>query len=280
MKEFGLVMAVLVVFTLAVKQAAFILLYGSVFQWLRDGIKDRLDQSHDFQYEDEFRCRVQYWFWSKAHELFTCNLCMTAQISIWLCAVPVTTMVHLRWSHPLEQFLLYQLNWSLEVLGFGFMTFVVAMTVASSAMAWWGLVEYLPTRLVAEKDFMRKKLEQELEASTANQQQLATMMASMVKSTQPRIDWEDFHSIIQRLEMGCDDIGCGIRRRECRIDTLDNVVGEYARENQLPRTFAQKLKEALERVIKTYNDQKRHYSRSERQEFQRELYERLVSQLG
>ena len=65
----------LVVCAIAVKQAAYILMHGSIFESLRNWIYSKM--------EDEV------FGFEKLNELFTCKVCMTTQVSIWLISVPL-----------------------------------------------------------------------------------------------------------------------------------------------------------------------------------------------
>ncbi len=150
MQTFWLVLSALVVFGLAVRQAAYILMFGSIFEDLRHGIEERTDSSVLFQ---------------KLNELFTCKVCMTAQVSIWLVALPVTTIAAMRF-HAIR-FIIGSAPWPVGIPVFLIAVFVIAMAVAAAAVLFWDIIE-----------LRRKKFEEQREKYTRQIRELRKELAA------------------------------------------------------------------------------------------------------
>lgn len=134
----------LLIFGLAVRQMSFILFFGSVFESLRTGIKKKL--------ESTAKGTKSEWFWLKTNQLFTCHLCMMAQVAIWTTAF---TLIVLTISMP--HFLIKLIGFRVDlfpeiILNVGF-TFIFAMSIAAVAMGFWNLIEFFPRRLEEQKKF-------------------------------------------------------------------------------------------------------------------------------
>ncbi len=132
---------------LAVEQAARILMQGSIFESMREVIADRATQ---IRY---FGCSAvpvePTWFDTKLHELISCNLCLTTQISIWFVAMPATILA---WIYgPFK---------GLANLWLIFPFLGVAFAVSAIAMLVWNLTDYGPARY--------REMTQEYEVSIDN----------------------------------------------------------------------------------------------------------------
>jgi hypothetical protein len=117
------------------KHAAYILLNGSIFEPLRSAIERR-----KFQDEEETRPR---WLFIKLFDLFTCNLCMTAQVSFWAYVLPLQILAHALWGWPFDTLTGKQLGMvATSALELG-SAFVLSLAVASIALAWWEMSGFL-----------------------------------------------------------------------------------------------------------------------------------------
>lgn len=128
---------------LAVRQIAYILMHGSIFAPLRERIGLWMDEGNLLA--------------EKLNELFTCKVCMTAQMAIWTVALPTTLSITLA-RHPLRTLLGNGLSWSSEVWLTLLAGFLLAMAVAAVAVGCWNLIEFLPNK----QEAIRRRHEQEL----------------------------------------------------------------------------------------------------------------------
>lgn len=119
----------LLVSAIAVKHAGYILMYGSIFESLRGFIADKMEEGA-FGFE-------------KLNELFTCKVCMSTQVAIWLVAVPLTLSGVLPGGGIL-----------IKVAGFA----VIAFAVAGVAVWFWNLSEYRVQKFEEQARQYRSKI--------------------------------------------------------------------------------------------------------------------------
>jgi hypothetical protein len=216
MNIFGLVIVFLLVFGLAIRQISFILMFGSVFEWLRYGVIKRQMKLA--------KSGLAKMFWGKAHELFTCNVCMTAQISIWFCAIPTTIAIHFRFRHPAEQLLATNLSLFVEIGIALFMGFMIAMAVAAVALGLWNALSYLPKRLTAEQKYYDQaaKVGHRIQTAETVAQVNSTIEIPTNVGLHEVFTFEDFLGVLSSVGTKCASIGCGAVRSDCRRGEKSN----------------------------------------------------------
>jgi len=206
---------------LAVRQLAFALLKGSIFQPLRDYI--RIGQ------------REGRFGFGKLNQLFTCQLCMSMQCSIWTVALPLIIVGYLAgvtvWvpsvvGHFADAALWFTgawhpvLGWFVLLLG----VFMYAMAVSGVALGFYNRIEYSATRyevLLGKFDSAKAEIEGlRLALSQAEAGQTATATVSITP--------DEFRVLVDRLNRECEDIGCPHRRRACRLYEIKAWVQEWA----------------------------------------------------
>lgn len=224
----------LIVSGLAVKQAAFILLYGSIFDWLRKGINKKMKTAES---------KGSKWFWEKANELFTCILCMATQVAIWMCAVPFIILLHIRYPHPFELVLQNQLPFSLEIFFACLLAFIVSMAIAGVSMAIWNFSEYPSKKLGLIKKYHQIMLESNLTHPNS--------YANNDKDIIQKFSLLNLLKLFDLMEEKCPGLGCGPDRVECREDTILEYIKEWAALNQLPYPQL-KLTNRLGEIFKYY----------------------------
>lgn len=199
MREFLWLMSFLVFAGLADKSIAYILMRGSIFEWLRQAIEQRKDRGS--------------WLFSKLYDLFSCNLCMTAQVAIWFFAVPLAIVT---WGlHPLRYLLSEEMSLVTEVFLTFFTGFLLAMAIAAVAKAMWEAFEYLPARAEAEALY-RAKIVHLVARIAQNEDGDLIQVVSLLAETPARAQlrkkfWDLWENIAQR----CDPLDCIIQRRVC-----------------------------------------------------------------
>ncbi len=140
----------LVVCAIAVKQAAYILMHGSIFESLRNWIYSKM--------EDEV------FGFEKLNELFTCKVCMTTQVSIWLISVP------LMFSGLLP---------SMSLIGMMAVFLCVAFAVSGLAVLFWNLFEYKVQKFEElRRSYEQRESEIMEELSTLHESELAELKES------------------------------------------------------------------------------------------------------
>lgn len=121
----GIVLSGLLVFGLAVRQIAYILMHGSLFEGLRCTIQEKMESEN--------------WFFEKLNELFTCKVCMTAQVAIWFVGIPLMVLAVFRSDTTL---LLLAMAPLLMIPMFLLGAFLLAMAVAAVALLFWDFIEF------------------------------------------------------------------------------------------------------------------------------------------
>lgn len=232
----GIVLAVLVISGLVVKHAAFILMYGSIFDWLRDqGIRRRKRLAKN-RMEEGCKSSLSYKFWKKLDQLFSCNLCMTTQCSLWIFAIPITVFVHLRWEHPFERLWGVIIPFVAEALLFVIMILVLAMAIGATGLFFWNLLEHLPSK----RDIQRRAIER---------RDLRLAVMKMKKESKEQglvVDFtlEDWLALIGRLDIECI-AECGQGRRICRENILLEFLNNWLQGKGVNSILAPLLEEVL-----------------------------------
>lgn len=220
MELFCFTPVVFAVLGLAVRQISFILINGSVFQWLRGLLRRKAYKSS------------WPWLWGKGHELFTCNICMTAQVAIWFAGAPITLGVYAKWPHPITAFLSIQLPFVVEAGVALWLWFVLSMAFAGAAMGWWWVLSYLPTKLGLLKDEARP----------------------CVFRRPPVVPSAWFAWAVAAIEDGCLSIGCSKVKDECVGTNIDWVIQEQVTSGLVDEHDAPSLRCALSLAYSYYCD--------------------------
>lgn len=206
------------------KHSSFILMYGSVFEDLRTWIHTKKNVPGRGQ-----------WLFKKLNELITCQLCMTAQVSIWTVALPVMSILELRYPYMLSQLTNRDMPTLVEIIFFLFTWFVAAIANAAVAMAFWNLTEHLPAVLKEAQRFNRAK-EEILSALAVNGAIAPVQVEEQIEQVArlvPALTYEEWEDLTQRFARNCDDIGCGYSRRTCREQTAEDYAKELAGRKRL-----------------------------------------------
>jgi len=273
--EFGFFMVWWIVCGLAVRQIAYILMFGSVFEWLRYGIiKRQLKRAES---------GLAKWFWGKAHELFTCNLCMTAQISIWFCAVPTTIAIHLRFHHPFEQLLVTELPLVVEVGLALFAGFMIAMAMAATALGMWNALSYLPKRLTAEQKYYAQaaKLGHRVQTAETVAKVETTIDYPLDSALHEVFTFADFQSFVSTVGTKCASIGCGAVRGDCRRSEKGTQLQMWKiRKNGHGDAFSRHIKSLLNSALQEFWDEELAHKDHEREELAWNIYQKYFLEIS
>jgi len=275
MKELGLVIAYLLIMGLAVRQISFILMFGSIFEWLRYGvIKRQMKRA---------KSGLAKMVWGKLHELFTCNVCMTAQVSIWFCALPTTVAIHLRFRHPAEQLLATNLPMVVEIGIALFAGFMIAMSMAAVALGIWNALSYLPKRLTAEQQYYVQA------AKTGHRVQTAETVSQIDSITPEQSDtglhevfqFEHFQTILANVGSKCASIGCSAVRGECRVTEKKSQLHlwEISSDSQVS-PFSRHIRKLLNLALKEFWDEELAHKDHERQDLARSVYQKFFLEIS
>lgn len=123
-------LALWLVSAFAVKQASYILMNGSVFEWLRIWIV-RGAQGRSFLF-------------GKLRDLFNCNLCMTTQVTLWAVAPAGTVMAY------------QHLNLETWQVPLAFMAIVFG--VSGLAIGVWNFTEFRRKHFEAQAEYYEQKI--------------------------------------------------------------------------------------------------------------------------
>jgi hypothetical protein len=242
---------------LAVKQASYVLVYGSIFNWIRNGFKAGM------------RSRI---FGSRLlHALFTCTLCMTTQIALWLVALPIALVVFFYGAD--FGLALYPTDSTGRILYAVVSGFCGGMAVAGLATVFMTRTEYPPNRF---DELFRKY--QELETENL------TLRAASNGGNVPII-WgkafthADLVAIFDAIEDGCKGIDCIFALARCNISTFNEGVQEWVRRKGLPMSTAGVLRDKLAPLFSEYRNSQWfiHGNPKARKQLLDELYQKLFS---
>lgn len=188
---------------LAVKQVAYALKDGSVFQWLRSFI---------------YRGSEKGWLgFFTLNQLFTCKLCMSVQVSLWLVFLPALKLV---WDNNLLQGI--SGSWWMVTLIVG----IYALAISAIAQGLWTWLEFPEYRYQAA-NFEVIRLRKLVQRCGDGE----------ISSQANEVSDDSIRTLMKELNK-CAKIGCGYSRRECREDAVDawmKSVGGLSpmQENQL-----------------------------------------------
>ncbi len=234
----------------AVKHIADILLHGSIFQGLRSFIA-RGERRGVFMF-------------GTLHQLFTCLLCMTTQVSFWLAGIPAWIMA-------------YQETGS---VGWGVLAaFLATMAIAALAQGWWTALEYAPRRYHAvkrelkeselENDSLKSRLAQNIRENTGSSS------AELLRMALPK---ETFVRGLEDIARDCANIGCSVRRYYCYMDGIKKFLSAHPEVS----AASHQIKWAFSHSAESYLNDVHEYrmNAEERVELQNRLYEELVTKVA
>jgi hypothetical protein len=225
----------------AIKQMSYIIVNGSIFNWIRDGFKrgmrDNVPGSETL------------------HALFTCTLCMTTQLSLWLVTLP--TLVVLFVGVVDLQFLPAEgIARFLYTVGFGLM---LGFGVGGLATIFMTRTEYPPTkyqRLYRDHTRLQSDynlLEADLDLLQESYDLLRSQRDSSVSSSiNLPVSLEDMTALFDKIDRSCKGIQCLIRRSYCFDDTAADVCAEWVKEKQLTASQHKLLKGKLMPIVELY----------------------------
>lgn len=219
---------------LAVKHVADILLYGSIFQPLRSFIARKETEGSSL--------------FGVLHQLFTCLLCMSTQVSVWLAGVPALIIT---WN-------LHESIW-LSLLS----AIVATMAVAALGMGLWTFLEYSPNRFHARG--------KELEEANRKIRELTIMLQASptVSSVRTEASFEVFFSQTEYFDFldyaltKCKNIGCSIRRHFCQVDRIAEFYASWAKKYPEAARDWPLMERALQRVSSEYFLEATYFRRTE-----------------
>jgi hypothetical protein len=238
---------------------SFILLFGSVFESLRTGVRKKFQSTGEGTRSE--------WFWLKINQLFTCHLCMTAQVAIW---TTMFTLIILTISMP--HFLINLVGFKVGlfaeiILNIGFI-FIFAMSIAAVAMGFWNLIEFFPRRLEEQKEFLREHLELEMERNYIQEQKKEEVRRELLyelgairknKDLEARIkkitdaheapiniEFFEFKELLEALSKNCAAIGCSASRKDCREKISDEFAIKWCQKSFI---FDRKSQYDLKKIV-------------------------------
>jgi len=253
---FSCILFLLPILGLAVKQISFILIYGSIFEPFRRKITDKFNSTQKNKF-----------FWEKIKELFSCNLCLTAQVSIWVTTFPLFGILYCDNPHFLIRVLNLNVSIIPEILFNIFVFFIFAMATSASAMALWEILEYLPKKLKFKENFYREKIlvESMKEINTSIDKKTSHSFSST------DFTFDDFKILIEKLSP-CADFDCGNGRKECREKIFEKFLKEWYKKYGQDNAFGiTELRRRLEFVLKKFYSDK-----DNSEEKKRTLYNKIL----
>lgn len=221
----------------AVKHTAYVLRGGSIFQPLRNYIQQRNMRAGNII------SRAVFGFFSG---VFSCSLCMTTQLSIWLVAVPASYLAHKRYGHIAQNLaggnLPISAEWFLTVLG----TFMLAMAVAGVAMAVWRLSEF-PAELMEQilalkkaKDYAQLNF-----GSSGSNRSLAAVLGDLGEA--------GIVDLLERVHAHCQDANyCIFALGECLNESFPRHLIATCAEFSLPGGDEGVLQRGLQSMAEQY----------------------------
>lgn len=201
---------------LAVKHISFILIVGSIFEPMRRKIQK------NFNWTDK---KVHKFFLGKINELLSCNLCLTAQVSIWFIAVPFYLFLYTSNHHFLVDVFNFKIEIFLEIFLNFLVVFLFSMAIASLAYVFWTISEYLPKKLKIMEDFYKEQILIQIKATSS-----VKKTSKEVKNTVQFSDvfkMKDFENAIDFIDNNCVNIDCAIERRNCRQENLNKFLKKW-----------------------------------------------------
>ena len=197
---------------LAVKQMSYILIHGSIFAWLRQGIT--------------LRAEKRSWFFIKLKELFTCPLCMTTQASLWSIGIPfVILSLFSSWNQRLFAVVML---WYAEIPLVLFEGFLVSMAFAGLGLWIWDLVDYRPEKFRAERKRCERLVSQQIMIFRESLRSANGSGSILFQIPTP----EEFLGIMTFIDRECADIGCASSREICRVRAVGQAVDSWSRDRR------------------------------------------------
>jgi len=276
----AIALPIFVMVAIAVKQIAFILKYGSIFDGMRDSIRNRAQNSSR---------KIVRSFWIKIDQLFSCNLCLTAQVSIWFTTIPISIILFTNDPHFFMGVLDLRINLTIEILMDVWIMFMFTMFMAGLAYMMWNLFEYLPKKLKIAEQAQKAQTEIQtlLTLKKTEAQPVIIQMANPSSQTiepqqEPKkslaergIDFESFaindlKDLISFVEselyqtdfdgkMKCDDIHwCSGQRNQCREANINKfMLNWYSNKEIDEMEFILKLSGKVKVAVRKYYETKK-----------------------
>ncbi len=239
-------------FSLAVKQISFILINGSIFEPFRRKINKKFNSSKNGFTKS---------FWKKINELLACNLCLTAQVSIWVIAMPFFTVLYLNNHHFLINYFDLKIDYLWEISFNLFVIFIFSMAVSALAYGFWILLEYPYRKIEIEKHFSQNLLEIESLSKLSNVKAKSDKGNNNVGKSVSINDFtlRDFNLLIRVLDTECSNIDCGVGRKNCRETEAQKFVQDWydasgADDVLLLYNLKRKVKNALRKYFSNGED--------------------------
>jgi len=217
----------LVVVGIANKQISYILIEGSIFKWLRDFIAVQA-------YEGSFTI-----LFLKLHELFSCPLCMTGQIGLWL------TLFLMILTYKWWPFKIWPLTFK-RAISFLLVWFVMAMALAGAGYYWWNVLEHKSRIAKAEEQFYAKKLEI-LRFSLGKSKQ------EFILSQEELLSQEEFSNIFSKIVDSCSKV-CPCKHYSCQQNEIEKIMEVIAKKKGYSAILCQKLIGALQKCSRTHSE--------------------------
>jgi len=178
---------------LAVQQVSRILMYGSIFGWLRNYIDRKAPES---------------WFFTKMAELFSCKLCLTTQVALTFFSPPLVLFTQLAY-RPFDW--MNVLGLWVEVAALIYIWFFGSMAIACVARGIWDVLEYVAAKKATAR--APKVLNTKIETLM---QRVEMLIAQQGGKSGGFVTAEEFQLLCNALAEKCDNIICGRDKAACQ----------------------------------------------------------------
>ena len=237
----------LVLLSLAVKQLSYALAKGSLFEPLRQSIRDAM-------LDGVFGMKT-------INELFTCRLCMTMQVSVWVVMVPVFILCH--YTDPVSGTFSVEAPAAVKLVLHFMGSFLYAFAVSALALKLWNDLE-MP---VEQFEQMRidlgaaasriALLEQENAALRAKKPAPRKRESSVARQPAPPSPEELFplvelSDLVETMQRQCYGIGCGWSRMACRQQAAYDFTGRWASKHADRTVLQSQLYELMNQYLPDY----------------------------
>lgn len=245
-----------ILLALAIKQVSEALIYGSVFKSVRRFIKQNERQG--------------IFGFGVLNDIFSCKLCMTMQVSLWVVALPL--FIGGNYFNVLFEAVGERASWATVEVFFLLGVFLYAMATSSIALALWNFFDY-----------PAKRYEDLVERMREANRTIEDLRANTLQSDTPAIKTEllsfsDFRKFMMEVNAKCSRHGCGYARRDCRSEAIAGWLKEWARDRPDRRRKLPDIRDTLNDLLPDYF---RQYSDSDRdiedEDAFRDLYRSVVA---
>lgn len=215
--------------------ASYHLVYGSIFARYREYFRR--------QYRDsEGWLHTLWWF---PREIFACRVCMTAEVSNILVALPVNIALHERIGSPLGALLGYPVAIGWQLIFFCMLQLILLEMFGGMAMMIWTLSDYYPKKYKAMVSLYESRI-------SALHEDFALQLIR--SSVHPAVcfGYEDFIVLLAPTEE-CSDIGCSTAEQACRAEHLRHTIDEWERTRNPHPALVHLLHARMPELVERYH---------------------------